>query len=50
VKSLLYGLKPRDPLTMVLAVVTLAAVAALASFLPAYRASRLDPLKALHYE
>lgn len=50
VKSLLYGLKPRDPLTMVLAVVTLAAVAALASFVPAYRASRLDPLRALHYE
>lgn len=50
VKSLLYGLKPRDPLTIVLAVVTLASVAALASFLPAYRASRLDPLKALHYE
>ena len=50
VKSLLYGLKPRDPLTMVLAVVTLAAVAAFASVLPAYRASRLDPLKALHYE
>lgn len=49
-KSLLYGLKPRDPLTVVLAVVTLAAVAALASFLPAYRASRLDPLRALHYE
>lgn len=49
-KSLLYGLKPRDPLTMVLAVVTLASVAAFASFLPAYRASRLDPLKALHYE
>jgi putative ABC transport system permease protein len=50
VKSLLYGLKPRDPLTMVLAVVTLTSVAAFASFLPAYRASRLDPLKALHYE
>jgi len=50
VKSLIYGLKPRDPLTVVLAVVTLAAVAAFASFLPAYRASRLDPLKALHYE
>jgi putative ABC transport system permease protein len=49
-KSLLYGLKPRDPLTMVLAVVVLSAVAALASFLPAYRASRLDPLKALRYE
>lgn len=50
VKSLLYGLKPRDPLTLVLAVTTLTSVVALASFLPAYRASRLDPLQALHYE
>ena len=49
-KSLLYGLKPRDPLTLVMAIVTLSAVAALASFLPAYRASKLDPLVALRYE
>jgi putative ABC transport system permease protein len=49
-KSLLFGLKPRDPLTLVMAIFTLTGVAALASFLPAYRASRLDPLKALHYE
>src|SRR6266403_304435 len=49
-KSLLFGLKPRDPLSLVMAVVTLCAVAALASFLPAYRASKLDPLIALRYE
>jgi len=49
-KSLLFGLKPRDPLTLVMAVVTLSTVAALASFLPAYRASKLDPLTALRYE
>ena len=49
-KSLLYGLKPRDPLTLVAAVVVLSAVAAFASFWPAYRASKLDPLIALRYE
>jgi ABC-type lipoprotein release transport system permease subunit len=49
-KSLLYGLKPRDPSTLVMAIATLSAVAALASFLPAYRASKLDPLEALRYE
>jgi predicted permease len=49
-KSLLYGLKPRDPLTLVAAVVVLSAVAAFASFWPAYRASKLDPQIALRYE
>jgi putative ABC transport system permease protein len=48
--SLLFGLKPHDPITLVLAVVALAAVAAAASFLPAHRASRLDPMAALREE
>ncbi len=48
--SLLFGLKPRDPVTLVAAVIALAVVAALASFLPAFRASRLDPMVALRDE
>ncbi|PYV24634.1 MAG: hypothetical protein DMG24_10920, partial [Acidobacteria bacterium] len=48
--SLLFGLKPYDPLTLAAAGVLLAVIAALASFLPARRASRLDPLVALRYE
>ena len=48
--TLLYGLKPHDPATLALAAGTLAAVAAAASFLPAHRASRLDPMAALRDE
>ena len=48
--SLLFGLKPHDPVTLGLAVVALAAVAATATFLPAHRASRLDPMAALREE
>jgi putative ABC transport system permease protein len=47
VASLLYGLEPRDPTTLIVAIATLAAVAALAAWLPAWRASRLDPSEAL---
>ena len=48
--SLLYGLKPHDPVTLALAVVILAAIGLAASFIPARRASRLDPMSALRYE
>jgi putative ABC transport system permease protein len=48
--SLLFGLKASDPLTIALAILALAAVAAAASFLPAHRASRLDPMVALRDE
>ncbi|HUI43222.1 MAG TPA: ABC transporter permease [Terriglobia bacterium] len=48
--SMLFGLKPRDPLTLALTVLILAAIGFGASFLPARRASRLDPMTALRYE
>ncbi|HET9399656.1 MAG TPA: ABC transporter permease [Candidatus Acidoferrales bacterium] len=49
-KSLLYGLKSYDPATLAIAIIALAAIAGLASYLPAFRASRLDPVTALREE
>jgi predicted permease len=48
--SSLYGLTPRDPITLVGAAMILIAVATLAASIPAWRASRTDPMTALRYE
>ena len=48
--NMLYGVQPTDVLAQTLAAGLLAVVALIASFIPAYRASRTNPLVALRYE
>jgi predicted permease len=50
INSRLFGLTATDPMPFATAIVILAIVAALATWLPAWRASRVDPLIALRYE
>lgn len=50
VASQLYGVSPSDPLTILLAAFGILSIALLSGYLPARRAMRVDPLRALRYE
>ena len=48
--SLLFGITPKDPLTFVQVTIILLVVALAASFIPALKATRVDPMLALRHE
>jgi predicted permease len=50
IEAFLYGVKPTDSVSIVLATILMLGVAILSGYLPARRASRIDPMSALRYE
>jgi len=50
IEGMLYGVTPLDPVTYVAVVALFAAATSIASYLPARRATRIDPMTALRYE
>ena len=50
ITSQLYGVTPRDPVTVAILILVLFLAAALASFIPGRRATKINPMEALRYE
>jgi ABC-type antimicrobial peptide transport system permease subunit len=50
VESLLFGMRPNDPVALTVAVITLVGAAVVAGGVPAYKASHIDPMDALRHE
>ena len=49
-RELIYGVGPSDPLTLIAVALVLGLITMIASYIPARRATKVDPLVALRYE
>ncbi len=49
-RSVLYGVAPHDPIAIIAAIILVLSVAAVAAWIPAHRAAKIDPMEALRYE
>jgi ABC-type antimicrobial peptide transport system permease subunit len=49
-RAFFYGIEPHDPMTIIGTVMIMVTVAALAAWIPARRAAKIDPVEALRYE